>query len=241
MCGDSADAPGQPPPLRSAFAPADRLAPPKPAIPPRDDAPPFRHPFDSVPNLSPCFRHALVTPLCHAAGRRAGFRPENGHETAFWHGSAPSGARPELATWPFAGSALRGGSRTPPFRARTRFRGHFRAFFAHADTALSGSPDPPSRPPQPRGEPPRMWHHPRPLVTFLLSLSDDIPALSSHPFPTLLPLLATQSRVLRLARNPHGEIFPTSSRRSRRRAKHPLRSSEKGAAPMVVLQLTKAV
>ena len=131
MCGDSADAPGQPPPLRSAFAPADRLAPPKPAIPPRDDAPPFRHPFDSVPNLSPCFRHALVTPLCHAAGRRAGFRPENGHEAAFWHGSAPSGARPELATWPFAGSALRGGSRTPPFRARTRFRGHFRAFFAH--------------------------------------------------------------------------------------------------------------
>ena len=133
MCGDSADAPGQPPPLRSAFAPADRLAPPKPAIPPRDDAPPFRHPFDSVPNLSPCFRHALVTPLCHAAGRRAGFRPENGHEAAFWHGSAPSGARPELATWPFAGSALRRGSRTPSFRARTRFRGHFRTEILHGD------------------------------------------------------------------------------------------------------------
>ena len=46
------------------------------------------------------------------------------------------------------------------------------------------------------------------LSLSLLSLSDDIPALSSHPFPTLLPLLATQSRVLRLVRNPHGEPFP---------------------------------
>ena len=205
-------------------------------------SPPFvaslRRVLSSRSRHVPSSRFAVPRVAVQDFGPKMATEPRSGTDR---HGSAPSGARPELATWPFAGSALRRGSRIPPFRARTRFRGHFRAFFAHADTALSGSPDPPSRPPQPRGEPPRMWHHPRPLVTFLLSLSDDIPALSSHPFPTLLPLLATQSRVLRLARNPHGEIFPTSSRRSRRRAKHPLRSSEKGAAPMVVLQLTKAV
>lgn len=203
MCGDSADAPGQPPPLRSAFAPADRLAPPKPAIPPRDDAPPFRHPFDSVPNLSPCFRHALVTPLCHAAGRRAGFRPENGHGTEFWHEKAGFGAPSEGVPGKrpgreFRTRARRGRSvpelgsvaifrpfscmRTPPCPARpTRRRARL-----NSEASLSACDS----------------------IPVLLSLSDDIPALSPHPFPTLLPLLATQSRVLRLARNPHGEPFP---------------------------------
>ena len=69
---------------------------------------------------------------------RAGFRRENGHQTEFWHGSTPSGAHPKLATWPFAESGFRGGSRTPPFRARTRFRGHFSAPTAHA---CAGAPD----------------------------------------------------------------------------------------------------
>ena len=131
MCGDSADAPGQPPPLRSAFAPADRLAPPKPAIPPRDDAPPFRHPFDSVPNLSPCFRHALVTPLCHAAGRRAGFRPENGHGTAFWHEKTGSGSPRGGRSRQKARSRVSDARPRRPIRARTRLRGHFPVFFAH--------------------------------------------------------------------------------------------------------------
>ena len=105
--------------------------------------------------VSPSFCHALSSRFCHAAGRRAGFRSENGHGTEFWHEKTGFGSL-------FGGrSRQKARSRVPdarprgPIRARTRFRGHFRAFFAHADTALSGSPDPPSRPPQPRGAPPR--------------------------------------------------------------------------------------
>ena len=63
---------------------------------------------------------------------RARKRPDFGHQTEFWHGSAPSGARPKIATWPFAGDALRKGSRTPLFRARTRFRGQNRAVSSSA-------------------------------------------------------------------------------------------------------------
>ena len=123
-------------------------------------SPSFCHtPRNSIPVLlSPfvtLFRRVFAVPQVAVQdfGPKMATEPRSGTDR---HGSAPSGARPELATWPFAGSALRRGSRIPPFRARTRFRGHFRAFFAHADTNLSGSPNPPSRPPQPRGEPPRM-------------------------------------------------------------------------------------
>ena len=150
--------------------------------------------------VSPSFCHALSSRFCHAAGRRAGFRPENGHGTEFWHEKTGFGS-------PFGGrSRQKARSRVPDAHPRGPIRADpcqnavpwpFSAFFVHADTALSGSPDPPSRPPQLRGALPACG-----IIPVLLSLSDDIPALSSHPFPTLLPLLATQSRVLRLARNP---------------------------------------
>ena len=99
--------------------------------------------------------HCVARRSMRRGAARARKWPDFGHETAFWHGSAPLGMRPKIATWSFAGDVFCGAPKNPPFCARTRFggqksarsrarsrmRGGTQRHAAHRTTTREASPD----------------------------------------------------------------------------------------------------
>ena len=70
-------------------------------------------------------QHAAGSGACAKVGPILATKP------AFWHGSAPLGMRPKIATWSFAGDVFCGAPKNPPFCARTRFGGQNRPVRVH--------------------------------------------------------------------------------------------------------------
>ena len=139
--------------------------------------------------------------FCRAAGRRTGFRPENGHGTAFWHGSArigPLGRASGTRDLAFCRERPPKGLPNPAFSCQNAvpwpFSGLFRACGHQpvrlAQPAVAPAPAPRRASPHATSSPSLCHSHiPRPLSQTpeaSLPACDIIPVLLSHCPPTAM-------------------------------------------------------